>query len=84
MQVRARLASVVGEAGITDDIRDRQAFSEGGGQLPSYIVRPTDAGQVQGVVGIARECRLPLVPSSSGVRSYRAALPQEGGIVLDL
>jgi FAD/FMN-containing dehydrogenase len=54
------------------------------GSLPSFVVRPADTAEIQAVLKYASEMSLPVTPRSSGIGFYGAALPAQGGIVLDL
>ena len=52
--------------------------------LPEVIAWPGDSDQVAAVIRFARERRLPVVPVGGGAGASGAALPQRGGIALEL
>ncbi len=51
---------------------------------PDMAVKVLTTEEVQQVVTIANENRIPVVPKSSGVGFYGAAIPEQGGIVVDM
>ena len=51
---------------------------------PTMVVFPPDTQAVCALAAYASERSIPLVPASSGVHNYGAAIPRMGGIVLDL
>jgi len=51
---------------------------------PHYVVFPGNADEVQGIVKMAGEHGVPIVPRSSAVSLHGASIPTEGGILLDL
>jgi FAD/FMN-containing dehydrogenase len=52
--------------------------------MPSYVVKPKDAQEIQEIIKFANEHLIPVVPISSGVHFNGAAIPKQGGIILDL
>jgi hypothetical protein len=52
--------------------------------MPNFVVKPKDASEIQKVVRFANEQSVPIVPVSSSVHFEGAALPKQGGIILDL
>jgi len=59
-----------------------QSFCEG--TRPDWVVFAETVEQVQKVVRSANETRTPLVPYSSGLNLHGAALPAQGGVVINL
>jgi hypothetical protein len=51
---------------------------------PLYAVLPDSSSQVQEIIKLANEHRIPVVPRSSVVSLHGASIPTEGGIVVDL
>jgi len=51
---------------------------------PACVVYPNDSKEVQSIVSIANETSTPVVPVSSGVHFTGAAIPKQGGIVIDM
>jgi FAD/FMN-containing dehydrogenase len=51
---------------------------------PLLIVKPETTKEVQEIVQISNEYKIPMVPRSSSIGFLGAAIPSEGGIVVDL
>ncbi len=51
---------------------------------PDWVVRVKDTDQVQKVVQLANEQKVPVVPRSSGMGFHGSGIPEEGGIVIDM
>ena len=51
---------------------------------PDIVVFPQNVEQVQEVVKYANRTNTPIVPFSSGLNFHGAAIPKEGGILMDL
>ena len=94
----ARLSEVVGERHVLTSLPDRIAYSRDcwpkgiilvrGGQVmlhrPACIVQPADAEQTAKVVAICREFAAPIVPYGAGSGVCGGALPDRGGVVVDV
>ena len=82
------LKKIVGRVNFIDDpetlLSHPMDHSLIAGQAPNYIVRPGDAGQVQAIVKLANEHKIPVVPCSSGIHFNGNVIPHQGGILLDL
>ena len=52
--------------------------------MPNYIVKPQNADDVQSILKLANETKLPIVPCSSGIHFEGNTIPIEGGAILDL
>ncbi len=86
--IAKKLAAILGKEHVTTD-PDKIAFygrdqSFSPDRRPHCIVFPENTDEVQAVVKLAGEHRLPVVPRSSAVSLYGAAIPSEGGILVDL
>ncbi len=86
--VTAMLESVVdGSRIITDPeyltrfARDTSCTMQ---RMPDVAVQALSTDEVQAVVRCANEHRIPIVPKSSGIGFYGAAVPEQGGIMLDM
>ncbi len=86
--VISRLADIVGESHLTADqsittlyTKDHNFIS---GETPNCVVFPNSATEVQAIVRLANECRIPIVPRSSSIGLHGAGIPTEKGIVVDL
>lgn len=53
-------------------------------QVPEVVVRPPSAAAVAAVMRVAAEHRIPVTPRSAGTGQAGAAVPVQGGIVLDM
>lgn len=53
---------------------------------PAMVIKPGNAGQISGIIALARDSRTPIVPVSSGPPHFRGdTIPGTGGVVvLDL
>ncbi len=52
--------------------------------MPDVVVKVKKTSEVQGVLKVAHENHIPVVPRSSGTGTYGTGIPEEGGIILDL
>lgn len=88
MEIKGELIGIVGAENASDDPEVLSSYSKDSSvsspRLPDYVVRPKSAEEVQGIVKLANEYRLPIVPCSSGVHSDGNTIPSQGGIILDL
>ena len=88
MEIKTKLAKMVGEENVSDDPDVLKNFSVDCSlekpRMASYVVRPKNTQEVQKIIEFANEVRVPVTPSSSGIHFKGAALPLQGGIVLDL
>ena len=51
---------------------------------PDWVVTVKDIDQVQKVVQLANQQKIPIVPRSSGMGFHGSGIPEEGGIVIDM
>ena len=51
---------------------------------PDYIVMPSNTEEVQGIVRLANQEKLPIVPKGGGLSLTGLVIPQKGGILLDM
>jgi FAD/FMN-containing dehydrogenase len=88
LEIKARLAKIVGGENVVDDPEELRSFSADQSleepRMPSYAIRPKDSQDIQEVIQLANEIKVPVVPSSSGIHFNGSALPVQGCIVLDL
>ncbi|MEI6125785.1 MAG: FAD-binding oxidoreductase, partial [Pseudomonadota bacterium] len=82
------LKGVVGDQNVHTDIETLKQYSKDTSlmpaRMPDMVVRVMNREQAMGVIKIANENRLPVVPRSSGTGTYGTGIPEEGGIILDL
>ncbi len=88
MSIKEELVKIAGDGNVFDDA-DRlrpyaKDYSLSSPSMPSYVVLPKNAEEVQRLVRLANEKRLPVTPCSSGVHFYGNTIPVQAGIVLDL
>ncbi len=88
MGLKEELTGIVGSEYFSDDTevlttysRDFSLSPKG---MPNYVVKPKDAQEIQKVIQYANEHLIPVVPVSSKVHFNGAAIPKQGGIMLDL
>ncbi len=86
--LRARLEQVAGAEHVRDDAGTLLAFSTDATPLergaPDVVVFPGSTEEVAGIVRIADELRVPVVPRGSGTNLSAGTVPNRGGIVLVL
>ena len=85
--LRSALADVVGERNVLsgDEAGEDYAHDESltaPPQLPAWVVRPSSTEEVAGIVGLAREHRLPLTARGSGTGLSGACVPRANGILI--
>ncbi|MEW6263465.1 MAG: FAD-binding oxidoreductase [Thermodesulfobacteriota bacterium] len=88
MDVGSNLSKIVGTENFSDDPvqlrRYESDFSHIPGGAADYVVQPAGAAEVAVVLKFCQEKSIPVTPCSSKVHFHGAALPLEGGVVLDL
>src|SRR3954447_6036456 len=86
--LRTALAEVVGGEHVRDDAGALLTFSTDATPLergrPDVVVFPASTDEVAGVVKIANERRVPVIPRGSGTNLSAGTVPHRGGIVLVL
>ncbi len=85
--VRALRERLGADKVCTDESARREYFddiTECPGRLPDVVVRAREVGDVQAVLRIANEHRVPVVPVVANYNVGGLAIPDRGGIVLDL
>jgi len=84
-----RLAEVTTTANVVDDPRVLEGYSKDHSFVakcrPWLLVYPKDKEEVQRIVRLANESRIPLVPVSSGSpRFHGDTVPSQSGVIVDL
>ena len=51
---------------------------------PDFLIFPHTTEEIQEVVRLANQTKTPLVPLSSGLNLHGAAVPEKGGIIVNL
>ncbi len=88
MGIKEALIGIVGAANVIDD-RERlkpysMDYSVSKPAMPNYAVTPDNVEEIQEIVKLANEKKMPITPCSSGTHFNGATLPVQGGIMLDL
>jgi FAD/FMN-containing dehydrogenase len=88
MAIKEELTGILGEEGVLSDAESLRMYSRDYSlstpSMPSYVVKPKNAAEIQGIVKLANKNRLPVVPLSSGVHFRGDTIPVQGGIIVDL
>src|SRR4030042_2897639 len=88
MDTRDKLLEIVGGGNFSDDPTVLKTYASDFSLVPpgapSYVVKPKNAEEVGKIIRFANERSIPVVPVSSEVHFNGAAIPRQGGIVLDL
>ena len=86
--MQARLEDIVGKEKVVDDPEVLKAYSQDQSlvepKMPQVVVFAEEAKQVQEVVKMANQEKVPIVPFSSGLNFHGATIPVQGGIILNL
>ncbi|MFX1449607.1 MAG: FAD-binding oxidoreductase [Promethearchaeota archaeon] len=88
--IEAEIAKIVGKENVSTDIVDLIAherddqFATVPPHLPDFIVRPANKAEIQEVIRLANENKIPVVPYGSGINRKGLCIAQRGGIILDL
>ncbi len=82
------LMEIVGEKGVSNNPEELWFYARDPGVLephyPSYVVAPRTTEQVQKVVQLANQKKIPIVPMGHGMALTGLVIPLKGGIVLDM
>ncbi len=91
-----KLKGVVGAANVTDKDIILEAYTATGthagrtteereaSKKPSFVVNAGSTEEIQAIVRLANEYKVPIVPIGAFTGVYRDAVPLEGGIMLDM
>ncbi|HJX04414.1 MAG TPA: FAD-binding oxidoreductase [Thermoplasmata archaeon] len=73
------------EADLLPYVKDtfRIRFDEDYKYFPDFVVLPETTTEVQGIVGVASEHKIPLIPKGGGSNRTGMLVPIHGGIVVD-
>lgn len=88
MNLKHDMEEIVGPERISCDVQITKEYSKDcsfvTGSRPSCVVFPEKSEEIQRVVAYANEHKIPVTPRSSGIGFYGAALPDQGGVVVDV
>jgi FAD/FMN-containing dehydrogenase len=86
--LKTKLRDIVGADNFSDDPETLGMYATDFSLVPAgaanYLVKPKTAQEVQKVVHLANKSQLPVVPTSSLVHFNGAAIPKQGGVIVDL
>ncbi len=87
-EIIRRLESITGKGRVLYEKKDLIPYSEDMTEAephtPDFIVKPKNTEEVQKIVKLASEYKIPITPVVAGTNLGGLAIPVEGGIVLDL
>ncbi len=82
------LVEIVGEDGVSNAAEELWYYARDPGVLqahmPDYVVAPRTTEQVQKIVQLANQEKIPIVPMGNGMALTGLVIPLKGGIVLDM
>ncbi len=88
MAIKEKLIEILGGENVSDDPKDLEMCSRDHSlcspRIPNYVARPQKAEEILKIVQLANETSTPLIPSSSKVHFNGGAIPNLGGIMVDL
>ncbi|MBL7212585.1 MAG: FAD-binding protein [Desulfobacteraceae bacterium] len=85
--IKQSLKEIVGAENFTDSLIDLIAYSKDASEhrhRPDAAVWPVNTGQVSAIMKLASREKLPIVPRGAGTSLAGLAVPEQGGIILDL
>ncbi|NVM31145.1 MAG: FAD-binding oxidoreductase [Candidatus Helarchaeota archaeon] len=89
-EITSKLVKIVGEEHVSDDVADMipyerdDQFPTVPAHRPDYVVRPETTEEIQQIVRIANENKIPIVPLASGINRKGLCIASHGGILLDM
>jgi len=88
MDIYASLKNIVGKNNVSNNPEELFIYSRDPGAQPSrkadYVVMPETTEEVQKVVMLANEEKVPITPLGGGFTLSALVVPNRGGIVLDM
>ncbi len=88
MGMKEDLAAIVGVENVSADAEELKLYSKDYSvsmpSMPNYVARPKNVEEIQNIVKLANRTQIPLIPCSSSIHFNGAALPVQGGIMVDL
>lgn len=87
-KIKEELKKIVGESCVFDDEETLRKYScdmtEIEGKMPDFVVKSTSTIEIQKIVNLANEYKIPITPAVARTNLGGLTIPTEGGIVLDL
>ncbi|MFC0557969.1 glycolate oxidase subunit GlcD [Halalkalibacter alkalisediminis] len=85
-EVRKKLTAIVGESNVLDSEENLIVYSYDATPnyqaMPDAIIKPGNRVEIQDIVRVCNEHKIPIVPRGSGTNLCAGTCPLEGGIVL--
>jgi glycolate oxidase len=85
--IKQSLKDIVGDENFTDSLIDRIAYAKDASEhqhRPDAAVWPISTQQVSDIMKLANREKFPVVPRGAGTSLAGLAVPEEGGVILDL
>ena len=86
--IAGKVADIVGSARVFTDgdmlAKFGQDTSHGPLKKPDLVAQVLTTAEVQAIVKLANEYKIPVTPRSSKIGFYGAGMPEQGGIVIDM
>lgn len=91
-EIVKQIVAIVGEENVSADSEDMVPYVKDSYTLllkkeiplPDFVVLPESTDQVQGLIRLANENKIPVYPRSFGINIAGSAIPYAGGMVMDL
>lgn len=86
-KIKKALIDIVGEENYTDNLIDLISYSKDASEhrhRPDAAVWPATAEEISAILKLANKDRFPVVPRGAGTSLAGLAVPEKGGVVLDL
>jgi len=86
-KIKKALIDIVGEENYTDNLIDLIAYSKDAsehGHRPDAAVWPATTEEISAILKLANKDRFPVVPRGAGTSLAGLAVPEKGGVILDL
>ena len=86
--MREEIIKIVGKEHVIDDEATLRVYASDyslqPAKKPALVVKPKNRDEVQRIVKLSNEHLIPIVPLSSRVHFHGEAIPEQGGIIVDL
>ena len=87
-RIYEKLTEILGADYVSNTAEERFIYSRDQGvqqpHMPDYVVLPDSSDQVQKIISLANEEKIPIVPMGGGLVLSGLTIPLKGGIVLDM
>ncbi|MHA1378321.1 MAG: FAD-binding oxidoreductase [Candidatus Helarchaeota archaeon] len=88
--IESELIKIVGKEHISSDTADCVAYERDDqfwlvpAHRPDFVVKPQNKEEIQAIIRLANENKIPIIPYGAGVNRKGLCIAQKGGIILDL